>query len=103
MYPIPKNWCIRGCTQLRDYQQNELGGNSNCHLGYEDCYYYNRTIDLDAKRWNYSRDILPDGYTEISFEDFEKYILNKDSDFEEVIEPEDLSYLAEMLKELNIK
>lgn len=91
---IPKKWYIKGCVELEEWgrKQKEV----NCAFSFP---YNYHTHDYNLLIWDYS-EYLEDvvGYTEITFEEFEKYILNKQTDV-----PEDYKYLTTFLKKLKIK
>lgn len=94
---IPKKWCIK----LKDHYDviNNWGkeyftpitgwGNLARHNTYLRCNF--KTNDCTS-----TEDVT--GYYEITFEEFEKYILNKQIDV-----PEDYTYLVKFLKKLGIK
>lgn len=98
-FELPEKWCIKGCDKLDKYQKVELQGKSNYCLNYIDYYYYNNSIDLDLKKWKYFEKYIPEDYTEITFEQFERYVLNKvESKIE--IEKDDYSHLVKLLKQI---
>lgn len=96
---IPKKWCIK----LKDRKVEKIVGkwfNDNVEI--------NCTYDAGWLNWylHYPKYLsgtctnlnpMP-GYTEITFEEFEKYILHKQPDV-----PEDYKYLTTFLKKLKIK
>lgn len=77
---IPQKWVIRGCPELKNYEKTTLNGNCSCGLYYDSYYYYNSTSNLGLKDWNYfsSYNLIPSDFEEITFEFFEKYILNQE-------------------------
>ena len=72
-------------------------------------YYVNSGITSDDEYISYTdfnKGVLPkkfEGYTEITHDQFIKYVLNKEVDDVTLQEPEDLSYLIEFLKLKGIK
>lgn len=100
MTRLPEKWCIRGCSELRIFLDNIKNQNV----------YSKSSISGDNLRWCYflKTRYLWDGmedvgnnfkdYTEITFEDFEKYVLNKTPEIKE-----DMSYLIKVLERCNIK
>lgn len=96
---IPKKWCIEGCTDLRLYLNSvrklnptHVANISGDNLNW--CYF------LEGLKWNGkdSQSSKLRGYVKITFEEFEKYILNKQTDV-----PENYKYLTTFLKKLKIK
>lgn len=92
---IPEDrWCIKGCVELEEWGRNNSG--VNCAFSFP---YYYYTFDPNLLLWSYSEEEYNvQGYTKITFEEFEKYILNKQTDV-----PEDYKYLTTFLKKLKIK
>lgn len=77
-FEIPKRWYIKACEKLHEYSRNRTNVNGNM----EDHYYWwdLKTVDeYDLEVWRFSINNPPSGCTEISFEQFEKYILNKEN------------------------
>ena len=69
-----KNWCIKGSMELGNWQLNDIQNKTNCTFFHRDLYYYPITTDL--LEWDFKH-YRPYGYKEITFEQFEIYILKK--------------------------
>lgn len=93
---LPKKWYIKGCEKLADWAEDQ-GNCVNIFGGYPNRYYWLRNKE-DIDIWE-SEDGKPSGnFIEITFEEFEKYALNKTPEIKE-----DMSYLIKVLKRCNIK
>ena len=89
---LPEKWCVKN-TNLCLFNKIDKIGIDTCYIGNsEDQYYY---IVNDVIEYSYD---VPKDYTEIPFEDFERYVLNKEDNI-----TEDMSYLIPILKQLNIE
>lgn len=97
---IPEKWCIR----LKDRKTEEIVGkwfNDNIKI---DCTYHSGWAGWFLHYPKYKSGtctaLTPEpGYTEITFKQFEKYILNKETPVEE----QSYNYLIPILKKLNIQ
>lgn len=74
---FPKKWCIRGSEELGHWQIYDMEDKCNCSLLSKHYFYY--LIDEDLiNGWVYhEKRTLPNDYTEITFEQFQKYVVNK--------------------------
>jgi hypothetical protein len=75
---FPKKWYIRGSEELARWQKYEMEDKCNCGLWSN--YYSYYLIDDDLiYGWVYYENsrLLPDDYTVITFEQFQKNVVNK--------------------------
>ena len=74
---IPERWCVRGSEELGSL----LNPHTNVYGRHNDKYYFNnmdKGEELSTSQfWEYADN--PISYTEITFEQFEKYILNNNT------------------------
>jgi len=74
---FPKKWYIRGSQELAHWQKNDMEDECNCGL-WSDYYFYYLIDDDLINGWNYYENrISPDDYIEITFEQFEEFVLKK--------------------------
>lgn len=91
---ISKKWGIKITSKNRKIVENwRTNGGLRTNAGY--CLSSHFSQNETRGFWVFS---LPKDYTEITFEEFEKYILNKQPDV-----PENYKYLTIFLKKLKIK
>lgn len=76
-FKLPEKWCIKQCEELKQYCKNELN-KVNISGDMPDWYYYINLTKGSTVYWNYSKNI-PNGYTEITFEQFVKHILKQET------------------------
>lgn len=99
---IPKNWCIQGSLNLGKWiKEKEIETCSTIKIAGTQIDWIYFPIKEDLSQWNgfaFSESIEVSKYTLITFEQFEKYILNKQTDV-----PQDYKYLVKFLKKLGIK
>jgi hypothetical protein len=91
---LPENWCVRMATkEISDY----FSDNGYCNIK---LFFINDSIYTSAYVTSYKvyRTAFPTGYTEISFEDFIKYVVNKGISSIEV----NYNCVNEILKKYNI-
>lgn len=75
---LPKLWCIKPSDELKDWMmtwEKENRKSMNVAFTYGSCYYYLKVSD-NFKSWDY-RESMPTGYTEITFEQFKKYVIKQ--------------------------
>jgi hypothetical protein len=72
---FPKKWCIRGSDELRHWQKYDMNDQCNSSFYQNDFFYYLIDDEL-IDEWDYI-ERPPDGYTEITFQQFQIYILKK--------------------------
>lgn len=73
-----EKFCFRGCKEANEWQRTELENKTNVHMNYEKYFYYHElTGKYNDEEWRFF-DNLPEGYTEVTFEQFTKYVLNKE-------------------------
>ena len=72
---FPKKWCIRGSEELRHWQKYDMNDQCNSSFYQNDFFYYLIDDEL-IDEWDYI-ERPPDGYTEITFQQFQIYILKK--------------------------
>ena len=94
---LPAKWCIKVTNEnkgiLGEWRTDgELGGRNYNNL--EIPFYLHTPME---ERDGYNKQGITSGYSEISFEEFEQYVLNK------TVVNEDMSYLDKLLKRWNIK
>jgi len=88
---VPKKWCIKGCVELEEWGRKKENSGVNCAFSFP---YYYYTFDPNLLIWSYSEQGLKvKNYTEITFEQFQQYILKEKS--------QDYSYLIPIIKKLN--
>ena len=90
---IPDKWCVRATNETREIINDfilEKGYNTRLTINYMVHYPF---TPGGGSAWNEPEK----GYTEITFEEFETYVLNK------TIVSEDYAYITILLKELNIQ
>ncbi len=89
---VPNNWCVLSTNATLKILNNYIK-----ERGYSNDLYHNYYIHYPFVDGGYGSayDEPQEGYTEISFETFENYILNEYSE-------QDYSYLNEFLRKLNI-
>ncbi len=93
-FVLPEKWCIQDITKpsVLENWLNCLGKNKHFWNFRSGSYYHFHGVDpIDC----YGR--IFDGYTEISFEQFQKYVLNEKPKIK------DMEYLDNLLKRLNVK
>ena len=98
---LPEKWYLKGGVELSTWIQEKEKAEDipiSVYGGYVTKFYI-LLNPCDLTFWR-SGDLenLPTGYTEITLEEFEKYVLNKTPKVEE-----DMSYLIKVLKRCNIK
>jgi len=85
-FQLPKKWCIRVSTDKINDAINSIRLWSGEELHFENnSAYTNHYIGYDGK---YNRDLIGGGYTEITFEQFTKYVLKQDTMKEYKFTPE---------------
>lgn len=98
---IPKKWCIEGSLNFGKWikQKEEETGTTIKITGTQTNWVYYPIIS-NLSEWSgaLKENQLKLSYTKITFEEFEKYILNKQTDVSE-----DYKYLTTFLKKLKIK
>ena len=75
---IPKHWCIKARNKkeekiVNDYARKTGGYHWNEERNYARTHY----LCISGKKYNSGRLLVEDQFTEISFEDFKRYILNQ--------------------------
>lgn len=70
-FKMPEKWCIRGSEELRKFQRDQLSDNADKYLNVDNNYYY--TEDSNFLIWHERYGEIPQGYTEITFEQFKEY------------------------------
>lgn len=91
---LPENWCVRMATrEISDYFSN----NGYCNMK---LFFYNNPIYTSSfvTSDRVYKTAFPTNYTEISFEDFIKYVVNKETSIIEV----NYDCVNEILKKYNI-
>lgn len=73
---INGKWFIKGSQQLEDWAQNTFKNECNVCFNYEDQYFYNPSKTLKTWSWNLWE--APEGYIEITFEQFKSLINPKE-------------------------
>lgn len=94
---LPKKWCIKVTNENKKIlggwrTDGDLGDRNYNNL--EQSFYLHTPME---ERNGYNKQGISFGYSEISFEEFEQYILNKP------VVSEDMSYLEKLLKRWNIR
>lgn len=89
----PEKWCIRGCKELEEWQLNDMGDKCEVSFTYYSRFYY--TDDTDLIIWDY-RHVIPNGYTEITFEEFKRKIPKKEKMKEKLVKKSDLAKIHEV-------
>lgn len=104
---LPKKWCIQLNKKNREVilqwcDDNWLLGDKSSYKTLIGNYYIHSDNPEPSETNGYKRGtgsfFKADNYTEITFEEFEKYVLNKTPETKE-----DMSYLIKVLKRCNIK
>jgi hypothetical protein len=98
---ISKKWCIQGSLNFGKWikQKEQETGTIIKIAGIQTNWvYYPIISNLSQWSGNLKENQSKLSFTEITFEEFEKYILNKQTDV-----PEDYKYLTTFLKKLKIK
>jgi len=70
-FVLPKKWCIKGSDKLANLYRSE----TNCSLTVSMNYYF-PVGTWDSKNWTWTEQPLANGLTEITVEQFEKYVMN---------------------------
>lgn len=97
---LPNGWYIKGCKELKvfleDIHINEVYTKANISGGNPNWgYYLEKPTHWNG--WEKNADSFKI-LKEVTFEEFEKYVLNKPPEVKE-----DMSHLVEVLKKWNIK
>lgn len=97
---LPNGWYIKGCEELKvflgDIHNNNVYTKTNISGGNPTWGYYLEKSTC-WKGWDGDADLFKT-LKEVTFEEFEKYVLNKPPETRE-----DMSYLIKVLKRCNIK
>ena len=74
---LPEKWCIKGCDEMKHWQKIDMSNETNVVFSpiYNKWY---TTSDPKLLIWDMHDCILPD-YTEITFDQFKKYVLKQDT------------------------
>lgn len=103
-FKFPEKWCIylddeniQELTKFYLAHINEYPGCSNYTIHKGDSFHYPQH-GINSHSWRGK--FVEAGYTSINFQEFKKYVLNESMDIET---NEDLGYLIELFKKLNIK
>lgn len=91
-FVLPEKWCIRGCEEFKNWVLGYKNNKANIAGGDEYLYYY--TTDPNYLDWDWRDGWY--GRTEITFEQFEKYVLNK----KEIMEKPKLTITRQALSEI---
>lgn len=91
---IPEKWCVKTEEATREIVERFLHANGYIAKLHNEDYYCHFPFIGKSGSCYYN---IQQGYTEITFEQFEKYILNKKTSVE------DYNYLIPILKKLNIQ
>jgi hypothetical protein len=81
-FVLPEKWCIKGCYEMECWQKDDMHNRTNSLFSYYSHWY--QTTGVQLLYWEIS-DNKPDGYTEITFEQFKKHILKQDIMGKEII------------------
>lgn len=76
-FTLPEKWCIKGCYEMKHWQKIDMCDQANVVFSP----FYNKwytTSDPKLLIWDMHDCILP-GYTEITFDQFKKYVLKQDT------------------------
>lgn len=71
---LPKNWCIKGCKELGEWQVKDKGNKCSHKLHYSVFYYTSNNNELII--WRHNNNPF-DGFTEITFQQFKEFILKE--------------------------
>ncbi len=89
---LPEKWCIRDCKEVSEYAHKL----NNSVLEVRPQLYYHYGKELGVNGCGFKENIFPN-YTEITLQQFIKYVLNQNT------YKEDYYYLIELLANINIK
>jgi hypothetical protein len=88
---LPEKWCIKNTDLCIFDKINKIGFNSIYSGNSINKYYFIIDEKIDCENH------APEGYIEITFEQFERYVLNKN---ESTNNKDDYSYLIKLLKQI---
>ena len=91
---LPEKWCIKNTDLCIFDKINKIGFNSIYSGNSINKYYFIIDGKIDCEYH------APEGYTEITFEQFERYVLNKNETIRYEIDKDDYSYLIKLLKQI---
>jgi len=83
---LPEIWCVRATTQeedkvLTDYIKDEFSTDCEYDLDVRgNCWFSN--VEIKKEHYEFM-DNAPQGFTEITYQEFEKYVLNKEPVFQQ--------------------
>ena len=109
IYKLPEKWCIyldkENIEELTNFYMshiNEYDGCSSYIITVGNTFHYPQH-EKHAHSW--SGDYVIKGYTKITFQQFKNYVLMETDAFDDLAEiiEEDLTYLIQLFKDLNIK
>lgn len=101
IFKLPEKWCVKPnidkqeCQIVRNYFNNTFTKNYGANNNIE-YYWHFPPYDLETKDLCYYK--IVEGYTQISFEEFNKYVINRDNTINI-----DYTLLKNKLKQLNKK
>ena len=71
-FVLPEKWCIIGGDEIRRWQREQMKDDCNCEFNRYDCYYKIKP-NSNLKQWFINNE-MPDGHTEITYDQFIKYV-----------------------------
>jgi len=70
-------WCIKGCTELTQWDRKHKDGKCNVNFSYHERYYF--TNDENLLKWDHQV-LMPENHTLLTFEQFKEKILNMNTE-----------------------